>query len=103
MLLLILILTGCNSQQAKPAPPAPDYKAPFPIEEVMGHIIMPNADLLWGSVATTVTAKGVETPFPKPRKIGKEFARSYPGGSIKSAFDPRAPRCRGRKEEGRRQ
>ena len=64
-LLLILILTGCNSQQAKPAAPAPDYKAVFPIEEVMGHIVMPNADLLWGSVATTVTAKGLEETVPK--------------------------------------
>src|SRR6478672_5227123 len=64
-LLLILTLTGCNSQQAKPAAPAPDYKAVFPIEEVMGHVIMPNADLLWGSVATNVTAKGVEEIVPK--------------------------------------
>ena len=31
----------------------------------MGHIIMPNADLLWGSVATNVTAKGVEEIVPR--------------------------------------
>jgi hypothetical protein len=64
-LLIVLILFGCNAQPAKPAAPAPDYKAVFPIEEVMGHVIMPNADLLWGSVATNVTAKGVEEIVPK--------------------------------------
>ena len=64
-LLMVLILSGCNAQPAKPAAPAPDYKPTFPIEEVMGHIIMPNADLLWGSVATNVTAKGVEEIVPK--------------------------------------
>jgi len=65
-LLGVLIVAGCNTQQAKPAaPPAPDYKPTFPIEEVMGHIVMPNADKLWGSVATTVSAKGVEDTSPK--------------------------------------
>ena len=65
-LFMVLILCGCNAQPAKPAgPPAPDYKAVYPIEEVMGHVIMPNADLLWGSVATNVTAKGVEEIVPK--------------------------------------
>ena len=34
-LLGILILSGCNAQQAKPAAPsAPDFKPTFPIEEV---------------------------------------------------------------------
>jgi cytochrome c556 len=64
-LFVALILSGCNAQPAKPATPTPDYKPTFPIEEVMGHIIMPNAGLLWGSVATTVSAKGVEEIFPK--------------------------------------
>src|SRR5437879_10765845 len=57
----------------------PDYKPTFPIEEVMGHIIMPSADKLWGSVATTVSAKGVEEIVPKTdedrseeRRVGKE-------------------------------
>src|ERR1041385_1459661 len=62
-LLVFLILSGCNAQ--KPAQSTPDYKPTFPIEEVMGHIIMPSADKLWGSVATTVSAKGVEEIVPK--------------------------------------
>ena len=65
LLLIVLVLCGCNAQSAKPSQPAPDYKATFPIEEVMGHIIMPNADLLWGSVATTVTSKGIQETVPK--------------------------------------
>ena len=65
-LLAVLILSGCNAAQPeKPAQPAPDYKPTFPIEEVMGHIVMPNADKLWGSVATTVSAKGIEEIVPK--------------------------------------
>ena len=62
--LVLLILSGCNAQQAKPAS-APDFKPTFPIEEVMGHIVMPSADKLWGSVATTVSAKGIEETVPK--------------------------------------
>src|SRR5579884_253806 len=66
LLVMALMLFGCNAQQAKPAaPPAPDFKPTFPIEEVMGHIVMPSADKLWGSVATTVSAKGVEDTSPK--------------------------------------
>src|SRR5215467_9970222 len=64
-LLAVLVLSGCNAQAAKPAAPAPDYKPTFHIEEVMGHIVMPSADKLWGSVATTVSAKGVEEIVPK--------------------------------------
>jgi hypothetical protein len=63
--LVALVLSGCNAQSAKPAAPSPDYKPTFPIEEVMGHIVMPSADKLWGSVATTVSAKGVEEIVPK--------------------------------------
>src|SRR5947208_12765568 len=62
---MLLILSGCNAQQAKPAAAAPAFKPTFPIEEVMGHIVMPNADKLWGSVATTVSAKGIEETVPK--------------------------------------
>ena len=65
-LLAVLILAGCNAKQSeKPAQPAADFKPTFPIEEVMGHIVMPSADKLWGSVATTVSAKGVEDIVPK--------------------------------------
>ena len=42
----------------------------------MGHIIMPNADLLWGSVATNVTAKGVEEIVPKTEEDW-ERVRNY--------------------------
>jgi hypothetical protein len=63
--LVLSILCGCNAQQAKPAATAPDFKPTFPIEEVMGHIVMPSADKLWGSVATTVSAKGIEETVPK--------------------------------------
>jgi hypothetical protein len=64
-LMALLTLCGCNAQPAKSAAAAPDYKPTFPIEEVMGHIVMPSADKLWGSVATTVSAKGVEETVPK--------------------------------------
>ena len=66
LLAMALMLFGCNAQPAKSAEPAmPDFKPTFPIEEVMGHIVMPSADKLWGSVATTVSAKGVEDIVPK--------------------------------------
>jgi hypothetical protein len=63
-LLLVLILSGCSTPPPA-APPQPDFRPTFPIQEVMGHVIMPNADLLWGSFATNVTSKGIEEIVPR--------------------------------------
>jgi hypothetical protein len=56
----VLFLGGC-----KAAPPPVEY-APFgTFREVMKSIVEPNADFIWDSVATTITAKGEERKEPR--------------------------------------
>ena len=61
-----LFIGGC----AAPAPPAPaapatEYKPTATIKEVMDSMVDPSADVIWESVATYVSAKGIEEKFPK--------------------------------------
>ena len=60
------IAAACN--QAAP-PPAPPQESPFrptaTIKDIMDSIVDPSADVLWESVATIVSAKGVEERRPK--------------------------------------
>src|SRR5262245_44434744 len=62
-ILIVLMLGACNRPPA--APPAPEFKLDYPIAEIMEHIVMPNADALWGSVETNVTEKGVDEKVPR--------------------------------------
>src|SRR5262245_22078754 len=64
-LLLLLIVAGCNRQPQQQAATQSEYQLDYPIEEIMEHIIMPNADLLWGSVETSVSEKGVDEKIPR--------------------------------------
>ena len=66
-LLFVLMIAGCNRQPQQPAAAQPEYQLDYPIEEVMEHIIMPNADLLWGSVETSVSEKGVDEKIPRTK------------------------------------
>lgn len=75
-LLMVLILSGCNSAPQQPAAAAPEFKPTFPIQEVMGHVIMPAADGLWSSVETNVTSKGVEEVQPRTEDEW-EHVRNY--------------------------
>jgi hypothetical protein len=45
--------------------PAPEYRTTATVREVMKSIVEPNADYVWKSVATKVTAKGIEEKAPK--------------------------------------
>ena len=59
---VVLLSTGCKSQEA---PKESEYKLTSPIREIMGSMVMPNADVLWNSVSTKVTDKGTEENAPK--------------------------------------
>jgi hypothetical protein len=64
--LIVLMLSGCNTAPEQPAaPPPPQFKPTISIAEIMEHVIMPNADLLWGSLETNVTVKGIEEKMPR--------------------------------------
>jgi hypothetical protein len=58
---MLLVLCGC-----KPAgPPPPEYAPMGSLRDVMKSIIEPNADFVWDSVSTVVTAKGTERKEPR--------------------------------------
>ncbi|MBI3208618.1 MAG: hypothetical protein HYZ37_06930 [Candidatus Solibacter usitatus] len=59
-LLLAGFLPGCGGMR-KPSPP---IKAIATLEEVMHGMVIPNAEVVWKSVGTIYTAKGVEEIQP---------------------------------------
>jgi hypothetical protein len=70
---ICFVSTGCG---AKPqVATAPDYAPSSTIKDIMDSIVDPNADILWGAVSTTITAKGSETKMPKTDDEWKEVRR----------------------------
>jgi hypothetical protein len=67
------VLGGCSGKQQVAA--APDYAPSSSIKDIMDSIVDPNADILWGAVSTTITAKGTETRMPKTEEEWKEVRR----------------------------
>jgi len=60
VLLLTALLAGCNA--ARPLPP---IKAIATREEIMHHLVIPNAKTVWDSSGTIYTEKGVVERAPK--------------------------------------
>src|SRR5262245_45579567 len=84
---LLLVLTGlffflavsCGQQQQPPAaaaaPAQPDYVLTATIKDIMDSMVDPNADYIWESVETVVSAKGVEEKMPRTDEEWKEVRR----------------------------
>jgi hypothetical protein len=72
-----MALAGCSA--SKPSdPPAPAqslYTPTSTIKDIMDSMVDPNADLLWGAVSTTITAKGSEVKEPQTDEDWKEVRR----------------------------
>jgi len=62
---VLLVLGGCKTA-------GPQYMPTSTIRDLMDSIIDPSADFLWNSVSTIVTAKGVESKFPRTDEEWKE-------------------------------
>lgn len=60
--LAVLPGTGCKSQEP---PKESEYKLTSPVRQIMGAMVMPNADILWSAVSSNVTDKGIEEKAPK--------------------------------------
>ena len=64
--MIALGLVSCQkSQPAAPAQPAPDYHVVGTIRDVMQGIVDPSSDVIFDSVATNVTEKGIEEKRPQ--------------------------------------
>jgi len=69
-LLLVLTAAGCNrATEATPAPASAVEMPPFitdhPIKEIMLNVVDTNADIVWLSVTTTASAKGLIETRPQ--------------------------------------
>jgi cytochrome c556 len=66
LVLLLVMMTGCNATKpAAPTPAATPIKAIATREEIMHHLVIPNAQAVWNASGTIYTAKGVEERAPK--------------------------------------
>jgi hypothetical protein len=64
----VLLCTGCKSQEP---PKESEYRMTSPIRQIMGSMVMSNADVLWSSVSSNVTDKGIEEKAPKTEEDWK--------------------------------
>ena len=69
----ILLSTGCKSQGP---PKESEYKLTSPIRQIMGSMVMPNADVLWSAVSSNVTDNGIEEKAPKTEEEWKTVRNS---------------------------
>ena len=68
-----LLCTGCKSQDP---PKESEYKLTSPVRQIMGSMVMPNADILWSAVSSNVTDKGIEEKSPKTEEEWKAVRSS---------------------------
>jgi hypothetical protein len=68
----LFIVAACNRTQ--PPPPSP-FRLTATIKDIMDSEVDPSADFLWESVATIVSANGIEEKRPKTDDDWKEVRR----------------------------
>ncbi len=58
--------SGCAQQQKTEAPaqPQPEYRITATVKDIMDSMVDPGSDVIWDSVETIVSAKGVEEKAP---------------------------------------
>ena len=65
---------ACRAREA--SPPPPEYRTTATVKDIMDSIVDPEADVLWNSVATIVSATGIEEKAPKTDEDWKTLRRS---------------------------
>ena len=69
---ICFVSAGCQGKQTEQSP---DYSASSTVKDIMDSIVDPNADLVWGALSETITAKGIQTNMPRTDKEWKEVRR----------------------------
>lgn len=62
--LILLGLAGCGAQAPAPSAVQPPFQLDIPTKDLMNWILDPNADVVWASVGTIVTAEGEQKFAP---------------------------------------
>jgi plastocyanin len=71
---LALAAGGCNTREERP--PQSQFRPTATIKDIMTSIIDPEADVLWNSVATIVSATGIEEREPRTDEEWATLRRS---------------------------
>src|SRR5580693_1119823 len=59
----VFVMVACNRTQ--PPPPPSSFQPEATIKDIMDSMVDPSADVLWESVATIVSAAGIEERQPR--------------------------------------
>src|SRR5215218_10929119 len=70
----LFIAAACT--QAPPPPAAPPFRVTATIKDLMDSEVDPSADFIWESVATVVSAAGIEERQPKTDEEWTKVRRS---------------------------
>src|SRR2546428_1558891 len=80
-LLLVLVSVvvlgpaSCTARQADQGQGAPEFRTTATIKDIMDSMVDPGSDVIWDSVETVVSAKGVEEKFPRTDEEWKQVRR----------------------------
>ena len=69
----VLLCAGCKAQEP---PKESEYKLTSPVRDIMASMVMPNADVLWNAVSSSITEKGIEEKAPKTAEEWKSVRSS---------------------------
>lgn len=72
---LLLVLGACAAQPQPQAQAPPPFRPTATIKDIMDSVVDPNADFIWESIATTVSAKGIEEKRPRTDDEWREVRR----------------------------
>jgi hypothetical protein len=61
----LFLFCACAPNSPAPVPPQPEFTTTATVRDIMASVVDPAADVVWGAVETTVSAKGVEEKFPR--------------------------------------
>jgi hypothetical protein len=72
--IFLLVFCASCSQRSQQQPQA-EYRTTATIKDIMDSMVDPGADFIWESVATIISAKGVEDRAPHTDEEWKEVRR----------------------------
>jgi len=72
---LMVLIISCARQQPQTQQQSAEYRTTATVKDIMDSMVDPGADFIWDSVATVVSAKGIEEKYPRTDEEWKEVRR----------------------------
>jgi hypothetical protein len=75
--MLVAVTVACNtSKPAEVASAGPAFRLTGSVKDIMDAVVDPNADVIWDSVATTISRAGTDEKMPRTDEEWKQVRRS---------------------------